>query len=509
MLMKNINVNLSNFGYKFIHVTVSIILFYFSLAAFLYNAFFHNDSMMYEQEIVLFSNDNLLLNLIMLIVFILMAFFLYRVFHRFVNEKWTIIILLTINFIIGLTWIMMVRALPFFDGADIAKDAVARLMNTGNNFAYMERYPHQIGYSYVLQLFMFLFGKENYLAVQVVNLICIELSYYLLIKISGNLFKTNEVELITCILLCSFLPMLLFSTFIYGNILSYFFSVASIYSYLYFEKKSKIKNIFSLIVFSIMAMISKTNAIIVIIAITICLLLDFLKGNSIKSVFIAMMLIVSISLVQPMIISVYENEAGRKFESEPQIYAHLAMGLQESTRAPGWYNGYVYNIYDECNKCKACIVKASSESIVDRIDFFSSNLKYTFYFFNQKLISTWNEPSFQSIWVSYNHPHMIEINGFVQSVYNGFFSKLINSYFEYYLQFIYIFVFAGIISLDKCKREKGCILLLTILGAFLYFFFFETKSQYVITYIPMMIPFAAFSYCLLINQYKSVKNRRK
>ena len=47
--------------------------------------------------------------------------------------------------------------------------------------------------------------------------------------------------------------------------------------------------------------------------------------------------------------SIYSAASGADLSKGVPMTAYLAMGLQESNRAPGWYNEYVEQVYENAN----------------------------------------------------------------------------------------------------------------------------------------------------------------
>ena len=82
-------------------------------------------------------------------------------------------------------------------------------------------------------------------------------------------------------------------------------------------------------------------------------------------------------------------------------------------------------------------------------------------------------------------------------------------HFNFYMQVLYILFATGIFMLF-IKRKTGVdtiLLPLVMLGAFEYHMLFEGKSQYVLTYIPLMIPTAAYALHKILNGKYTILKR--
>ncbi|MEE3472934.1 MAG: hypothetical protein VZR24_20035, partial [Butyrivibrio hungatei] len=84
----------------------------------------------------------------------------------------------------------------------------------------------------------------------------------------------------------------------------------------------------------------------------------------------------------------------------------------------------------------------------------------------------------------------------VESVYSGGLQKVFDNWFNYTVMMIYIFFTAGMIwmILRRKLTTAGLILPVAILGAILYHMLFEAKSQYILPYFILMIPFAVYGF---------------
>jgi hypothetical protein len=182
----------------------------------------------------------------------------------------------------------------------------------------------------------------------------------------------------------------------------------------------------------------------------------------------------------------------------PQV-AWLAMGLQESQMAPGWYNRYTINTFKSVHFNAEAASAQALQNIDKRLTYFKKNPSAALDFFAKKALSEWNEPSYESLWVSQVKGHMKPVPDFVENVYNGEAGKGLQNYFNMYQQIILIgFLFALINSFRK-SNDLFAFLPLIILGGFLYHLLFEAKSQYILVYFVMLVPYAAYGWNALAH----------
>ncbi|MBQ1507592.1 MAG: hypothetical protein IIZ36_04130, partial [Ruminococcus sp.] len=128
----------------------------------------------------------------------------------------------------------------------------------------------------------------------------------------------------------------------------------------------------------------------------------------------------------------------------------------------------------------------------------------------KKILSQWNEPSFESIWVSQVKDHIRTVDGGLgQAIYSGSLGQIIKLWFPFYMQILYTAFAIGLylLLIRKKANIETMLLPLIVLGGFGYHLLFEGKSQYVLTYIIMLIPTASYAfYNILFSEFKGLKN---
>ena len=170
------------------------------------------------------------------------------------------------------------------------------------------------------------------------------------------------------------------------------------------------------------------------------------------------------------------------------------MGLNESWMAPGWYTKLGLETYLNSNFDSTAANKTAKADIGKRLDKFFSDPAYAYDFFSKKIVSQWNEPTYESIWVSKVKSHYEEIGSFATSVYDKSWGQFFDLYFNEYMQLVFVMFSGGILMLFIRKKTniETILLPLVLLGGFTYHLLFEGKSQYVLTYIILLLPYAAY-----------------
>ncbi|MFQ7168175.1 MAG: hypothetical protein ACLRPQ_09045, partial [Streptococcus sp.] len=207
----------------------------------------------------------------------------------------------------------------------------------------------------------------------------------------------------------------------------------------------------------------------------------------------------------------------QKIPGTPQI-AWLAMGLQDkpdSKRMPGWYTGYVRDIYAKKKGNIEKIEKSANHLFDKRVQYLLAHPDEASWFFSTKFISSWTEGSFQSIW---NGPSKDKFqplwNRFATSIYHdGTLHLFFVTYMQGYLLVLYlggVFYYAFTYKRMGDGATLGLYAFLYLFGGILFHLISETKSQYTLPYIYLQIPMIAAGYnhmTQILSRY--LKNRRK
>ena len=475
----------------------------------------------YSTENILYSNDIVPLNILYTVGFIAILFALRRFYDFFARVNITImeIALAALTLTLGLIWIFSVRSVPAADSANIfdaatgaAKDDYTAMQSNSlfynhafyKDFSYFHLYPFQLGFVFICEIIYRIFGTDSSMPVQVINVMCVSATYFALARITKLLFKRKSIEFIAILLLMVCFQPILFCTFAYGNIMG------------------------------MCAAVWATLLLIIVLAVHI------VKAKKWQSAVIAAAFILAVLGSNFLIVKIYEARADMQYESGVSQVMYLDMGMQESYMAPGWYTTTGKDIYINSylvpklgKGLDVTIADANEvawEGINRRTEAFGEDFNYTLDFFSKKILSQWNEPTYESIWVSKVKQHEAteeeserlhaangrissqQMDGLVKSVYYKSTGQFLELFFNLYMQVIYIMFAAGIylLFIHKKTNIETVILPLVLLGAFGYHLLFEGKSQYILTYIPLLIPTAAYTFGVMLGgKYEKIRKAVK
>ncbi len=463
-----------------------------------------------SKQYLLYSYDNIILTLLFIVAVCVIIYTIFNDIFEKINPKIFSIVLSVYVLALGIFWVCSAKSLPTSDAERIVNFALE--FSNGNYSAmddmYLYKYPFQLGYVLLCQIVVSIFKDDCYLALEILNVIGLVVTYLGLIKITDYLFNNRRLTNMTIFMFMFSFQAIIMTTFIYGILTSLALVVWAIYfaiKYIRTDKKSNI--VVSSILLGI-SIVLKPNNMIVMVAICVVLLLKFLdtrKVFDIVSVVICVVLGVSLSNV---VVAGYEAKSNIDLGDGMPKILWVNMGLHESyiNNGYGWYNPkYGGKIFQDSELDGEESSKVAKEQILEQIEYFKSNPDYANTFFSEKILSTWNEPTFQSIFRSKYQEHWDDIGQFAEDIYNGDKGSLALFIMNQYQQIVYLFAFVCLCMLFKKKDVSLYIIPLVVLGGFLYHLIFETKSQYALSYFILLVPMASYG----ITQLLSSKSLRR
>lgn len=457
----------------------------------------------FNHEHTFFMRDNFLIHLAIFFIFsCFLLIYRKKTFKRFIN--WKVLGRIAIFVMASLTIYIVLAGggEPRSDQRHVIESAVG--FYTGDYSAlepggYIFLYPHQFGVTLFYWGLCILFGGLNNTGFQIVNAALIIFSYIFLAKLSGLIMKDDkraDGRVLTVALLFS--PYLFYSTFLYGTVVGFFFAIISYYCMVLFVKNEG-RNLL-LVTGSICMAISvlvRSNYLIFFIAAMIYLA-GIVVGNIQKNRKVVYRGLLFGMLMAGCCFAVkwgsnqylaYLN-GGEKIEGLPMI-TYVAMGLQESKAAPGWYNGYNYTVYVENQFVQESTKAAARKEIREIISRYPQDITASISFFIKKIISQWNNPTYSSLDIIRERAGKNGLDWLV----NGNRTRLI---YIWIVNIIQTWILAGtflymLFRLKKCTWHD-VLLPLTLLGGFLFHIFWEAKNLYVTSYFILLLPICIWGY---------------
>ena len=491
------------------------------------------DPAFYANEEILYTLDNIPLNLLALCgafaLCVCLALRFPRALTR-INLRLVAALLLLLVLLLGAAWVMAVDCQPEYDSRYITMAAASASRNDFSPLldGYFRRFPYQLGYVFLLELQQRLLGAENFIGLGLVNVLCLVGAYAALLCITRRLFSDRRVLFFTLLLLPLFLQGPLFCTFIYGNLPGLCPMLWGVYFVLRFFQTGRARLLLPAAPLLALAVLAKPNYWIAVLACGIAALLHLLAAKRWQGLAAVLLAALLTSGALRGVTLRYERLADTTFGPGTPQTAWLAMGMGGSYMAPGWYNGYTRSILPD-NGYDADRARAQIREDLRRNLAKMQDPAYAAAFFGRKLLSQFQETSFESIFVSKDAQNGRPVPAAAEWVYGQGEPGLLR-YFDLYMQFVYVFAAAGLFLLLRSLRRarKGfagrrpsalpeplsagaavslCVLPVILLGGFLYHMLFEGKSQYILVYIPLLLPYAAFGLSAAVDAAAALLRR--
>ena len=407
-----------------------------------------------ETQQVLLRPDNPLWNLLELAGFGLLfcgCLYLYeKIGEKF--RRGLLVFTLTFVFGLGILLILFGRTVPAADALSVYNAAAEWILGNTDiihpTVSYLSYYPQQIGLMAFLELLLRIW---NLTGLSVPAWHFIKLVYVCLLSgaiwfqhLSLQYLWPENYKKISCcylVLVCCNLPMIMYSSFVYGEIPS--FAALSVGCYLLLRllgsgspggsyrdnvspggssrdcvSRSDAPSVsahgpaphllcrmfftgFGSILFLTLSVMLRKNSLIPVIAVLLVLLFEALRpGRNGKMrlglLIMAVCLAVTSVGILPLVQKCYEKKAGNTLSSGVTAMSYLAMGMQEASRGCGWYNGFNIDTYDTAGMDTAIANEISRLAIDERLTYFREHPGYTADFYLHKHLSQWADGTYAS-----------------------------------------------------------------------------------------------------------------
>ena len=399
-----------------------------------------------------------------------------------------------------LFFVLLFRCVVSCDSEALSDIAIEFLQGNYRTFeqgGYLYRYSFQVGMVALLELIYKIFGIENFIVFQLINIVCIQVILYMLNKITGELFGDERIVSLEAYLSVGMFPLFLFATFVYGDIIGWAFGVGSIYFIIRYLRTDRWHNILKSAVLLAFGIVVKSNINILLVAASIAILLHAVEKKNYKMLaWIAGIVLISQTGVV-IVNGIYAGRAGLEEYPEgiPRI-AWVAMSMQEGDEggyACGWYNGYNWSVYEENGFDRQQTIRACMENLSYSAEKFLSDRGFALEFFYKKFTSQWNAPTFQSMitneWNSRYVENLSQLaHFFIYGLGRDILYEIMNCY--HFFMFLCTGVYCWF-SLKEWSLERAYFVL-NIFGGFLFHMIWEAQARYILGYFVLMLPLAAW-----------------
>ena len=412
----------------------------------------------------------------------------------------------------ALCFVLAVGLLPRADSA-LVIDAAKRF--AAGDFSplegeYFSRVSYQLGICLPLEgLARLLPRLDLNLLMQALNCAISAALMALLCGLAGGLSGDARTSGAAALLYMAFVPMLLFNMFVYGVLPMLLLCVLAMRCFARCARtgERRFGVLYALLIGAAAAL--KPNAMIVMLALLICAAVHALQRKDGFLLLCAALSVVLCFALPAGVIRLYELRAGVTLAPDTGMLLRLAMGMQDSMIAAGWYNGVIeeywpLSVTPEMEKA------AALEMLAARLREFAADPAGAWAFFKEKCLTQWAEPSYDILWYGAVCGKSGRFNGLAHAIFRDGspVRALLAGYMNIFQQAAYVLALIGTCGMIREKRIEAVQLMLpvTVLGGFLYHMLFEAKSQYIYPYMLLLLPLAAAGMDLLAGR---ARNKRK
>ncbi len=416
----------------------------------------------------------------------------------------------------SLVTVLLVRGNAICDGETISEIAVKFMQGNYTAFEkgeYLFSYSFQIGMTAFLEIIYRIFGVRNYLAFQIINVVCIMIFLWMLNRITCELFENERIGRLEAVLSMGMLPLFLFSTFVYGDVIGWAFGISAVYCIIRFLKTDRLPLAVGAAFLFAAGIVVKSNISILLVAAVIAVILHTFENKRYIFLLLILLMAVLTKLFTGAVEAVYVQRAGlAEYPKGIPKVAWVAMSMQETDEggyACGWYNSYNWVVYDQNDYDWDATAKACMDNLKQSLGKLAHEQRYALNYFYKKFTSQWNEPTFQTMisneWCTRHTDKTTEIaHYFLFEKGRDILHEVMNIY--HFLMFFCtaICFFPG---KNKWSLPKAYFAL-NIFGGFLFHMIWEAKTRYVLGYFVLMLPLAACGCAKLFDavERKSFKN---
>lgn len=477
--------------------------------------------------------DNPLFSFLFLICYLGILFVIGKFFSRMKrgNELCLALTCLWV-FAVSLLWIYFSKNGPIADGASVyyaakqfAKNDFSAVSYKGSYFSV---YPFQYGLAFFYEMIFRLVRSDNYHILQGINSLCLVLCIISQYHLCGRFFREKKAQIYTLFFTASCAPLIMYSSFVYGEIPSITFSLFGTWMLVLFldgpcrtsalsdgstEKTAGFSPLLRIFC-AILALLSvsagvlvRKNSLVFIIALGIISAL-WLIGNrhkfSAKRLVLYTVYFIFLFSLSTSILSLVQNRyaahSGEPVNSGVPAASYLAMGLSETVVGPGFYDGSNFETFTEqADYDTNTAAEIAWASYRERLSFFMDNPAYSLRFFCKKFCAEWIDTGWAVFPATYNsYGDRLPL---AESLFSGTLYAPFKSYVNHYRTMLYLTAALCIFSLSRQKKKLDVfsyLFPLTAFGGALLFLVWETSGRYILPYAVFMLPYAGYGAHLLL-----------
>ena len=404
--------------------------------------------------------------------------------------------------IAGLCWVLAVDRVPSADQASVIGAAIDFIQGDYGTLApdhYCGLYAHQLGPAATEEMLFRILGEADYHVIQIVfvllNVAGIYCIYGILKEVSGRL----AVVAMGTLLAGSCMASVFYTSWVYGEIPWVFCSLFSAWMLVRYIKYGKTGSLVGIVTALTLGTLLRKNTLVLVVA--YCMVgavRIFSKWD--RRLLISLVLALALPLLcYQGIYKMYEMRSGMEHSRGLPTSAYLYLGMEEIGGRYGWYYSDCWAQYyaTDCNTEQSDQIYR--EMMQERMQAMKAQPGYLRGFYQGKLLSQWNVPTYQSLYFNFNHGDVYheKLAALEDRLSGDLFDSVVRMadrlQFIIYLGCLFYFIFC----VRKDSEITQHLLAVAVIGGFLFSIFWEAKARYMYAYYMMMFPLAALGYKII------------
>lgn len=527
--MNTFSSKLYTFSWGFIRILSLLLTAALFAGGFLFTCYSEN----METQQVLTKWDNPLWGLLGIAVFLAVFFGVSKALKKLLPDslqnKFLLLFVLAWCLLAGGLLILFSKTVPAADAMSVY--SAAELLAAGDvsvihpTDSYLSYYPQQIGlvafYEIIIRfLNLFPTGLPAYHFIKCLYVLLACVIVFFQYKTVHLIWKDRTADRLCLLLMGASLPFLMYTSFVYGEIPSFAAISAGFYCLLKLleshrasgkgERLRVISYGAGAILLLTLSVMLRKNSLILVIAALLVLFFQWLKTKRHFLLLLALLCGISCFNVLALVQKGYELRSGSSLSSGVPAMNYFAMGMQESTRGNGWYNGFNFDTYRQSGMDSQAAAAISKDAISKRLAYFGAYPGYAADFYLKKHLSQWADGTYAC-----RQATLATFGGrreFFNSLYAGDYSYLFIHYCNAWQNVLYLGVLLFCLwmlpSDQKVQKEETeaslsglpvYLGMIGVVGGFLFHIVWEANSRYIFLYGLLLIPYAAKGISLLFT----------
>lgn len=406
-------------------------------------------------------------------------------------------VLVGIGGALGLLWVTSTRFIPYSDASltlHVTQNLILQDYTDVMPGGYLAAYPHQSGLVIFHWVLIWLFGERSPLAFQYLNVGAYVGILILLGALARDIGLGKLGQLLSTLLGLMMLPLVLYTTFVYGTLLGLFCAMLGLRCALRVSMHW-VYGIFCL-GFLAASIVFKSNYQIFAIGCLLYILVTGLLKKQPRIFVLAAGLILVILFSARVPVLILERKTGYDLHSGCTALSWVVMGLGNSSdKGPGWWDNYNMESYLAAGMDPNVQKQQAMIDLRETLSRFTPGSALSF--FAQKTATQWSDPLYESVWLNRGMLGYTaqKVPG---SAWPAWVTALLSDRGDRTLALLLDplqtilccgFVLFALLP-GSHKKEEGDLPSVILVGGFLFHLVWEAKGQYTLPYMVLAIPLA-------------------